>query len=248
MVNERTNEIDEQNRKLNIYNQNLKEQKEALETALNALEKTQFKLVQSEKMAALGVLTAGVAHEINNPMNYIKSGAEILKMISKIENNEVLIKDKDTYEQVMDGINIGVERIVNITKSLGSFSRKDDRIDSKVDINKVLKDSVTILHHEYKERIQILFNFENEHLYASGNESKLYQVFTNLLINAIHSIEHEGTIKIETKTSEDKALIVITDTGHGIPEEVLSKIYDPFLQQRKRERHWLRAFYSLLYY
>tara|TARA_R110002096_G_scaffold434360_3_gene655712 strand:+ start:15514 stop:18639 length:3126 start_codon:yes stop_codon:yes gene_type:complete len=233
LVKERTNEIDQQNRKLNIYNQSLKEQKEALEVALNALSKTQTKLIQSEKMAALGVLTAGVAHEINNPMNYIKSGAEILKMISKIENNEVLIQDKETYEQVMDGINIGVERIVSITKSLGSFSRKDDRLDSKVNINKVLKDTVTILHHEYKERINVLFEFDSKHLYVSGNESKLYQVFTNLLINAIHSIENEGTIKIETKSTIDKALIIIEDTGCGIPEEILGKIYDPFFTTKE---------------
>ena len=233
LVKQRTNEIDEQNRKLNIYNQNLKEQKEALEVALNALEKTQFKLVQSEKMAALGVLTAGVAHEINNPMNYIKSGAEILKMISKVENNEVHIKDKETYEQVMEGINIGVERIVNITKSLGSFSRKDERLDSKVDVNKVIKDSTTILRHEYKDRINVCFNFMDESLYVCGNESKLYQVFTNLLINAIHSIEHEGTIEIITKAVEDKAIIVIDDTGCGIPKDLLSKIYDPFFTTKE---------------
>ncbi len=233
LVKERTNEVDQQNRKLNIYNQSLKEQKEALEVALNALSKTQTKLIQSEKMAALGVLTAGVAHEINNPMNYIKSGAEILKMISKVENNQVLIKDKETYEQVMDGINIGVERIVSITKSLGSFSRKDDRLDSKINVNKVLKDTVTILHHEYKERIQVLFEFVDEHLHVSGNESKLYQVFTNLLINAIHSIEKKGTIKIETKSTVDKAQIVIKDTGCGIPEGILNKIYDPFFTTKE---------------
>ncbi len=233
LVKERTNEIDQQNRKLNIYNQSLKEQKEALEGALNTLEKTHAKLIQSEKMAALGVLTAGVAHEINNPMNYIKSGAEILKMISKIENNEVRIQDKETYEQVMEGINIGVERVVNITKSLGAFSRKDDLLDSKVDINKVIADTVTILHHEYNERIQVLLELKGEHLYVSGNESKLYQVLTNLLVNAIHSIEKEGTIKIETKSTTNKALIIIEDTGCGIPEEILNKIYDPFFTTKE---------------
>lgn len=220
LVSRRTEEIDMQNR-------NLKE-------AYKDLEQANTKLVQTEKMAALGVLTAGIAHEINNPLNYIKSGKEILKMITEQENSEIIIKDKDTFETVLDGIDLGVDKIMNITKSLGAFTTTSDKLDNRVYLNKILDDTLTILDHDLKNRIQVIREYADKEAYVTGNEGKLYQVFSNLITNSIHAIEGSGEITISTTETKEQVLISIADSGSGISEEVINKIFDPFFTTKEQ--------------
>jgi len=220
LVSRRTEEIDMQNR-------NLKE-------AYKNLEEAHTKLVQTEKMAALGVLTAGIAHEINNPLNYIKSGKEIIKQITEQNNSEILIKDKETFETVLVGIDLGVDKIMNITKSLGAFTTTSDKINNKVFLNKVIDDTLTILDHDLKNRINVSREYANKDIFIIGNEGKLYQVFSNLITNSIHAIEGDGEISISAKETEDKTIISITDSGCGIPDELLNKIFDPFFTTKEQ--------------
>lgn len=220
LVNRRTEEID-------MQNQNLKE-------AYKNLEEAHTKLVQTEKMAALGVLTAGIAHEINNPLNYIKSGKEIIKQITEQNNSEILIRDKDTFETVLDGIDLGVDKIMNITKSLGAFTTTSDKINNKVYLNKVIDDTLTILDHDLKNRINVSREYATKDIFIIGNEGKLYQVFSNLITNSIHAIEGEGEISISAKETEVKTVISITDSGCGIPDELLNKIFDPFFTTKEQ--------------
>lgn len=220
LVSRRTEEIDRQNR-------NLKE-------AYKNLEEAHTKLVQTEKMAALGVLTAGIAHEINNPLNYIKSGKEIIKQITEQNNSEIIINDKDTFETVLAGIDLGVDKIMNITKSLGAFTTTSDKINNKVYLNKVIDDTLTILDHDLKNRINVSREYANKDVFIIGNEGKLYQVFSNLITNSIHAIEGDGEISISAKETEDKTVISITDSGCGIPDELLNKIFDPFFTTKEQ--------------
>jgi len=220
LVSRRTEEIDMQNRNLKVAYKNL--------------EQAHDKLVQTEKMAALGVLTAGIAHEINNPLNYIKSGKEVLKMITEQESSEIIIKDKDAFETVLDGIDLGVDKIMNITKSLGAFTSTSDKLDNRVYLNKILDDTLTILDHDLKNRIKVIREYANKEVYVTGNEGKLYQVFSNLITNSIHAIEGSGEIKISAKIIEEQALISISDSGTGISEEVMNKIFDPFFTTKEQ--------------
>lgn len=220
VVSRRTEEIDMQNRNL--------------KGAYKDLEQAHDKLVQTEKMAALGVLTAGIAHEINNPLNYIKSGKEILKMITEQENSEIVIKDKETFETVLDGIDLGVDKIMNITKSLGAFTTTSDKLDNHIYLNKVLDDTLTILDHDLKNRINVVREYADKEVYVTGNEGKLYQVFSNLITNSIHAIEGSGEITISTTETEEQVFISIADSGSGISEEVINKIFDPFFTTKEQ--------------
>ncbi len=220
LVNRRTEEIDMQNR-------NLKE-------AYRNLEQAHIKLVQTEKMAALGVLTAGVAHEINNPLNYIKAGKDIIRQIVKQEGNSAVIEDKETFETVLSGIDLGVEKILNITRSLGSFSSTSEKSDSTVHINKILDETLIILEHELKGRIKVIRNYESTETYVVGNEGKLYQIFSNLITNSIHAIKGKGEIALSTREIDDEVVISIEDSGIGITEEVRKKIFDPFFTTKEQ--------------
>jgi signal transduction histidine kinase/ligand-binding sensor domain-containing protein len=201
----------------------------SLQKTINELEQTQLQLVQSEKMAALGIMTAGVAHEINNPVNFIHAGAELIKSLTVEEEDRIVVEDKTMYKELMGSIEVGVDRILTIIRSLNAFSRSQAKMDDQVNLHKVLEDCLTILRYEYKNRIEVKRTYDREkELMVEGNESKLYQVFTNLLANAIQAIEGKGELRINTRKYRDNVHVTITDTGNGIPEEHLNKIFDPF--------------------
>lgn len=220
LVNRRTEEIDMQNRNLM--------------GAYKELEEAHTQLVQTEKMAALGVLTSGIAHEINNPLNYIKSGKEVVKNLTEENGSQVIIKDKSTFYKVLEGIDLGVDKILNITKSLGAFTTTSDRLDSSVYLNKIIDDTLTILDHDLKDRINVVKSYEDKEAYVVGNEGKLYQIFSNLITNSIHAIEGRGEIIISIQENEDEIFISLTDTGSGIPKKIMSKIFDPFFTTKEQ--------------
>ncbi len=220
------------NKELNNSNETLKSQKSELQTALTELELAQLQLLQSEKMAALGILTAGVAHEINNPVNFIKSGTEILKSLEKSVSfgSE---EDRVLNRKVLENINIGIERIITIVKSLNSFSRSDETKIEPCNLHTIIEDCLTILAHEYKDHVEIIRDYDQGELYTEGNRGKLYQVFTNLLSNSIQAIKGLGKIFVVTSLKKGIIEIRISDTGEGIPQEDLKKIYDPFFTTKE---------------
>lgn len=248
-------EISELNNELIDANRQLNEQKEELINALNKLHKTQKKLIESEKFASLGMLTAGVAHEINNPINFISSGSQaietIIDDIKNLINNIILTVEKsdaklskqiveiadnlkgDGYfyllDEVIKNINMGVDRVVNIVNSLQSYSRKPSDSVEPFNIIKGIENSLTILENRYKNHVEIIKKFENvpEIVIPQG---KIEQVFINILTNAIDAIKDKGTIVITTQFNEQEKQIeiVFEDSGVGIKKEYLDKIFDPF--------------------
>lgn len=245
----------------------LSKQKTELENALIQLKEAQSQLIQSEKMASLGILTAGIAHEINNPVNYINSGLEGLNTITDqfvelVDNFQQLpetgaenkynyvnnIETKQNIEYLIIGIkklvkNIktGVNKTTDIIKSLNTFSRMDNDLIESADIHKNIDSALILLYNQYKNRIVITKNYDKIPL-LNCYSGKLNQVFINILLNAIQAIKDKGEIIISTKISEIKnnsgifnkfVEISIKDSGEGIAEENINKIFQPFYTSKK---------------
>lgn len=221
------------------------------------LKNAQSLLVQSEKMASLGVLTAGIAHEINNPVNFIYGGVtsieENLKSVEKIllayetvnsrnvstKLSEIaLIREELHLEKTfrflkrsIGNVKNGAERTAEIIKGLRSFSRMDDSLTSLTDITECLDNSLLILANQFEDRIKIIRDYAKSRK-IECYPGKISQVFVNIISNSIHAIKGNGKITFQTSTIEkdmqDYLRIAISDTGSGIPKESQSHIFEPF--------------------
>jgi PAS domain S-box-containing protein len=206
-----------------------------LERTNQELRTTQSQLVQSEKMAALGNLVAGIAHEINTPIGAINSMHNtLIRAVSKLKKE--MTEDCRAYPGI-DGpmriideankvIQSGTERVANIVRRLRSFARLDEAELKDADIHEGLEDTLTLLHHEIKHGIKVVKNFGRIPR-LDCFPGRLNQVFLNILINAKQAIGEAGTITITTYTENDKVHIEFEDTGVGISSENLSRIFDP---------------------
>ncbi|MFY0605913.1 MAG: tetratricopeptide repeat protein [Cyclobacteriaceae bacterium] len=201
--------------------------KNTIELTLDKLEKTQDQLLQSRKMAALGVLATGIAHEINNPLNFINGSSELI--FRKIE--EKYPKDVDDMGPYLHSIKEGVDRISKIIKSLNAFGKSNPETDALCDIQDIIKDCLVILNQELEGRIEITETY-NARGIVRGNPSGLHQVFLNVLMNACQSITEEGKISILLEQEEDELKITIRDNGEGIAAENLPKVTDPFFSTK----------------
>ena len=185
-----------------------------LTKTLKELKDTQLKLINSEKMASLGQLVAGVAHEINTPVASIKSNNEITKkLISKIKDAEILNLLKEINE--IDGE--AIDRINRLVVSLRKFVRLDEAELQEADINKEIDLTLDLIRHETKNRIEIVKNYSKLPP-VKCYPNMLNQVFMNILVNAVHAIKDRGTIIIDTNYKNDNLSVKIKDTGCGIKE------------------------------
>jgi len=222
--------------------------------AFEQLKATQSKLVESEKMASLGVLTAGVAHEINNPINFISAGIEALKEnftdVTDLlelyfqydpatsppgEWEKILQKKKrltgdgilPEIKDLLASIKNGAARTTEIVKGLRSFSRLDENDRKKANLEEGIDNTLVILNSRMKNRVEVIKEYGKipEILCFPG---QLNQVFMNVLHNASDAIEGEGKITIKTWQENGHVKITMRDTGNGMPEEVRRKIFEPF--------------------
>lgn len=250
-VEKRTTEISQKNQELRI-------QQGELRTTLDHLKQSQYKLIQAEKMASLGQLVAGIAHEINNPVNFINAGVESLNInlaeikqvmdiyheitsqnvdfkLKEIEN----IKEKVDYEEtiaeiekLVSSIKNGTKRTTEIIKGLRTFSRMDEDIIRIADVHEGIDSTLILLQNRFKNRIEIIKKY-SEIPQIECYPGQLNQVFMNILSNAIDSIDDNGTIIIETSREEGMIKISIKDSGRGIPENVKEKIFEPFYTSKE---------------
>ena len=191
------------------------------------------KLIQSEKMAALGLLVAGVAHEINTPMGAIHSNNDIMtRAVGKVRKLLEPAPDKevrrllDILGEVCRNNEMATERIMKIVRSLKNFARLDEAERKKVNIHEGIESTLSLLRHQLKSRIRIVKCFGDiPEIECYPNE--LNQVFMNILVNAAQAIKHRGEITVKTWREGDRVKIAISDTGIGIPPENLSKVFDP---------------------
>lgn len=203
-----------------LYQKNVRTVNE-LKNTLKELKETQIQLINSEKMASLGQLVAGVAHEINTPVASIKSNNGIVaKLLGSIEDNELKEMLTDINEIDKEAVN----RISSIVTSLKKFVRLDEAELQEADINKELDLTLELIRHETKNRIEVIKNY-GEIPVIKCFPNMLNQVFTNILINACQAIEGSGKITITTEFKDKKLIVKIKDNGRGIPQNQLSKIF-----------------------
>ena len=217
------------NEELITNNLLLEQNKKELQNALKSLKLTQSQLVQSEKLASVGFLTAGVAHELNNPLNYISSSSQAIEtLINKKGPNE-----KETFLPLFSAIKVGIERATQIISSLNRFSRKSDNNTETCDVHSIIDNCLIMLHNQIKYVATVEKSYTKKKFKITGNEGKLHQVFLNVLINASHAIANKGLIKITTEIDDNNLIITISDNGSGISKENLPRITEPFFTTKE---------------
>jgi len=203
------------------------------------LRQTQTQLVQAAKMASLGGLVAGIAHEINTPVGAMTSMHDTLvRAIAKLKEHlketspEAFESDerlKSLFAMIDESnqvIRSGASRVAEIVRRLRSFARLDEAEVKKVDVHEGLEDTLTLVHHEIKHNIQIVRDYGKLPM-MSVFPSRLNQVFLNLINNARQAIGDKGTISIRTWVEDKTANIEITDDGIGIAKENVARVFDP---------------------
>jgi len=251
---ERSVEI--RSRELAVANEELRRANEQLQAAFEELKNAQQQLVQSEKMASLGVLVAGVAHEINNPLNFVSAStqllndnlSDLLRLLHEYETAELPEETKRKIEQVKEetdfqyamedvqkivkNLTTGAERMKQIVQNLRTFSRLDSGEKAPVIIQEGIESTLQILYHEYKNRIEIERKLDDIPPII-GSPGKLNQVFMNILHNAIQAMPDKGKIVIAAKRLGDNIRLSFADTGPGIAPQDISHVFDPFFTTKK---------------
>ncbi|MDG1476295.1 MAG: 7TM diverse intracellular signaling domain-containing protein [Vicingaceae bacterium] len=255
VLNENQKIIREQNI---VLEQKVKKRTEELNDTLNNLKQAQSQLVDSEKMASLGQLTAGIAHEINNPINFVSSNIiplrqdigdlnTILNKYAELENSnniseklkeiEALKKELDydylktELSEIINGIEDGAKRTTEIVSGLRNFSRLDEGELNIANINTGIESTLLIVKSKLNN-IKVVLELGNIPNYEC-NPGKINQAILNLIDNAIYAIEknkdtRDGLIKIKTFNTSKSIIISVSDNGTGIPNGNLSKLFDPF--------------------
>lgn len=244
--------LKEQKQHIEVINQKMKSVNHHLFGIIARLRETQSQLLTAEKMASLGVLTAGVAHEINNPVNFIYTGINSLAK----EYNELIIvvnqivtlagqcerlKDEiqelkqladfdeivEIIPQTIEDIKVGAQRTADIVKGLRNFSRIDRDNMQLANVHEGIDAALLLLRNKFKNHIRVIKDYgslPNVLCYPG----KLNQAFLNIISNAIDAIPEKGEIIIKTSIDQNKIQIVIHDNGKGISPEIKDKIFDPF--------------------
>ena len=195
--------------------------------SMRQLQDATQKLIESEKMASLGMLSAGVAHEINNPLNFIKGGIEVLE--DGLKNENLNFESEPCIYAVKEGLN----RATTIVNSLNHFSRNNELTNEECDVKEIIENCLVMLRPKLKYKAKVRTEFDSNPCIIIGNEGKLHQAFLNFLSNAEYAIDERGEILIRTKKERDKVVIEISDNGVGIPKEHLRKISDPFFTTKE---------------
>lgn len=189
------------------------------------LKNTEAELIQAEKMATVGVLAGGVAHQINTPLGSILVNAEML--LREIEGKP----EVEPYKEMLQTIEESTQRCKEIIELLLQYSRKTGVEHERLDLNQVIDKTYAFLGHQLLIKKISLIMQKGEVLPVDGNFNELMQVFTNLVVNAkesIRSVKKPGAVTIKSYQEGDFAVIEVKDDGVGIPKEHIKKIFDPF--------------------
>lgn len=227
-----------------------------LNHAYEELKKTHMQLLQQEKLASIGQLAAGVAHEINNPMGFITSnlsamGKYVERLSLYIDSQQQLLADPPhpELEQLRKSLKIdyvlgdipkllaestdGAERVRTIVQNLKSFSRVDQAERERANLNDCLESTLSIAWNELKYTCTVEKEYDPDLPPLFCYPQQLNQVFLNILVNAAHAIEKSGVIRIRTWHDDQFVYVSIGDTGRGIPEEIRHRIFEPFFTTKE---------------
>jgi two-component system NtrC family sensor kinase len=233
----------------------LRQEKAEQAVLIRKLAETQGQLLQSEKLAAIGQLAAGVAHEINNPMGFIRSNLatlkdyadSLLKLVAAYESADPLLQEhaqvRDQIAQAKRDADLafltddmrtliaesmdGADRVRQIVQDLRNFSRVDAAEWQQFDVHQGLESTINMVLNEIRYKTELIRDYGSLPL-IDCIPSRLNQVFMNLLVNAAQAIADHGKITISTRCRDGEVEIAIADTGQGIPADILPKVFDPF--------------------
>jgi two-component system NtrC family sensor kinase len=194
--------------------------------------KMEQQMIATERLASLGTLAAGVAHEINNPLAIIKESAGWMGAILKKDEMANIPRKSDLLKG-LEKIESGVERARRITHQLLGSVKQMDSVISEVDLKELLKETVSLVKKEAGNKdIDIVADFDPETPLIWSDPYKLRQIFINLLTNAVHATKGGDKITIGLIPLENQVAVSVQDTGEGIPKENLCKIFDPFFSTK----------------
>ncbi|MCX7875483.1 MAG: ATP-binding protein [Melioribacteraceae bacterium] len=214
------------NDEIGFLYQKFKELIRRLELSKKELENAQKQIYQAEKLASIGRLASGVAHQVNNPLNGIKS------CLYAIENNQINNEKTKTYLHL---INEGISNIENVVKKLLGFARQQTNSQNIININEVIEKTIPLFDYRLKEKeIELKLNLD-KNISLVKMETHLFQeIIMNLLLNSYDAINEKGEVIISTKNQNDKYVcIIIEDNGIGMDKEILNNIFDPFFTTKE---------------
>lgn len=221
-MNEYRHLLEEQNHELHSQNDELSHSKGVIQDQQN-------QLVQSEKMASVGQLSAAIIHEINTPMGAIKSNSQMTQMLLDLSKpmaeNSPLYKNLEKIESLTAVSLQAADRITNIVRSLKNYSRLDQSDFKETDLNDDIRSVVLLSSNLWKNKVQIVEDMANMPMVRCYS-GLLNQVFMNLIVNAIDAMPEGGTLTLKTHVVDDYAVFEAIDTGTGIDPEYLSRIFD----------------------
>jgi signal transduction histidine kinase len=216
------------------FQRKLSKQNLALTDTIEQLKETETQLVQSEKLSSLGRMSAGIIHEINNPLNFATTALFALRNKSK----HLQPKERVEYEEILNDAEEGIKRVQNIVSDLRVFTHPEAGPRELVNVAEAVNTSLRFLAGEWKDKVRIEQRLpEGQIVWA--NRNKLVHVLVNLLQNSLDAMrdkkfeKEEPTIWIEGRAEGERGLIVIRDNGMGIRKENLEKIFDPFFTTKE---------------
>jgi signal transduction histidine kinase len=246
-----------QNHLLTLANGIIQQQKETEEAANRGLREAQAALVQSEKLASLGQLAAGMAHEINNPVALVTNNLAVLERemqgllhligryqasrqalastnpalaaeIAQLEDAVDCAYIEQNYERQLKSSKVGLRRVTDIVRNLSDFARLQRAALEEVDLNVCLRNTIEMLRHEAQRRdVRLETDFEGG-VRATAHPGKINQVFLNLLLNALQACSRGGCVRIRTRAEQGASQVEVEDTGCGIKPEHLPRVFEPF--------------------
>jgi signal transduction histidine kinase len=223
------------NRQLQKQNLLIQQQQEELRASMESQQAMQAQLIHSEKLSSLGRMTAGIAHEINNPMNFISGGIDVLKQsYDQMLEKQDPSSDPELKEEALmmfQAVQNGVDRVTRIVKSLNAFSDMQTDGYLVMSLEDILDMALTVTNKSLElQRVKVTRQFEPG-LRVQANPSQLSLVFVNMIENAIHAMEGntgEKNLTITSRLLDGQVQVTITDNGSGISEEAKPRLFDPF--------------------
>ncbi|MDD5450866.1 MAG: ATP-binding protein [Desulfovibrionales bacterium] len=199
---------------------------ETFNRMVKELKENQDMLVQTKKLASLGTLTSGVAHEINNPLNNISTSCQIL--IEELDSS-----DKDYLRKLLRNISVQADKARDLVRNLLEFSREKVFAVDRVRLRELVEDSLELVQSDLSSNVETSVQIADDIPDPMVDRSRLQQAFLNIILNAIHAMPDGGTLSVKARTEDGTVFIDISDTGVGIPPENLNKIFDPFFTTKE---------------
>jgi two-component system NtrC family sensor kinase len=194
--------------------------------------KIEQQMIATERLASLGTLATGVAHEINNPLAIISESAGWMKQLLARDELKGIHRRED-FQLALDKVEKSVERARRITHQLLGFVRKSDSSFSQVNLAQLVQEALQLIEHETRKRtIKIIHNLSAAPAAVWSDPFRIRQALINLLTNAVHAIGSEGVINLTLEDSADQVAIAVSDNGTGIPRENLTRIFEPFFSTK----------------